>query len=129
MFLIGNILSSLITELEFTQLKWILIYGSKHGKYWFSQFFFYNNFKTIVSTEIKLWFFWIPRNNSNQIHLIPFLKLLFFLRKYTKSSIIRSNGAVPLSVFSWHVCVLIMHSFILAVKERRWEVVREPSSN
>ena len=33
MFLIGNILGNLITEMEFHELKWLLIYGSKHGKY------------------------------------------------------------------------------------------------
>ena len=32
MFLIGNILRNLTTALEFLKLKWLLIYGSKHGK-------------------------------------------------------------------------------------------------
>ena len=32
MFLIGNIPRNLITALEFHKLKWLMIYGSKHGK-------------------------------------------------------------------------------------------------
>ena len=32
-----------------------MIYGSKHGKYWFS-YIFHCNFTTMVSTEVKLWF-------------------------------------------------------------------------
>ena len=55
MFLIGNILMNLITALEFPQLQWLLIYGSKHVIYLFSHNF-YCNFKTVVSTEIKLIF-------------------------------------------------------------------------
>ena len=34
---------------------WLLIYGSKHRKYWFTHVF-HCNFTTIVSTEVKLWF-------------------------------------------------------------------------
>ena len=32
-----------------------MIYGSKHGKYWFLHIF-HCNFTTMVSTEVKLWF-------------------------------------------------------------------------
>ena len=32
-----------------------MIYGSKHGKYWFPHIF-YCNFTTMVSTKVKLWF-------------------------------------------------------------------------
>ena len=32
-----------------------MIYGSKHGKYWFSHIFLCN-FTTMASTEVKLWF-------------------------------------------------------------------------
>ena len=55
MFLIGNISRNLITALEFHSLKYLLIYGSKHGKYWFSHMFYYN-FTTMVSTEGNLLF-------------------------------------------------------------------------
>ena len=49
MFLKGNILRNLTSALEFHWLKWLLIYGSKHGKYWFSHIV-YNDFTTMVST-------------------------------------------------------------------------------
>ena len=39
MFLIGNIPGNLITALEFHQLKWLLIYGSKYGNIDFRSFF------------------------------------------------------------------------------------------
>ena len=55
MFLIGNIVRNLITALEFPQLNWFLFYGSKQGNIDFHSFF-YCNFKTIVSTEIDLYF-------------------------------------------------------------------------
>ena len=55
LYFIGNISGKLITVLEFHWLKWLLIYGSKHGKYWFSHIF-HCNFTTMVSTEAKLWF-------------------------------------------------------------------------
>ena len=55
MFLIGNIPGNLITEPEFHLLKWLLIYGSKHGKYWFLHIF-HCNFTTMASTEVKLRF-------------------------------------------------------------------------
>ena len=32
-----------------------MVYGSKHGKYWFS-LIFYRHFTAMVSTEVKLWF-------------------------------------------------------------------------
>ena len=55
MFLINNIPKNLITELKFHYVKWLLIYGWKHGKYWFSQIV-YCNFTTMVCAEAKLWF-------------------------------------------------------------------------
>ena len=55
MFLIGNIPGNLITALEFHLLKWLLIYGSKRVKYWFSHIF-HCNFTTMAFTEVKLWF-------------------------------------------------------------------------
>ena len=55
MILIGNILRNLTTAREFHYLKWLLIYGSKYGKYWFSHIV-HSNFTTMVSTETKLWF-------------------------------------------------------------------------
>ena len=39
--------------------------------------------------------FWVPWNISDQIHRILCPKLLYFLRKCTKSSKIRPRGAVP----------------------------------
>ena len=56
MFLIGHIPRNLTTALEFHKLKWLLSYGSKHEKYWFSYICYYN-FTTMDSTEVKLWFF------------------------------------------------------------------------
>ena len=55
MFLIGDIPRNLITALEFHYFKWLLIYGSKRGKYWFLHIF-YCNITAMVSTEVKLWF-------------------------------------------------------------------------
>ena len=55
MFFVGNILRNLPTALEFHYHKWLLIYGSKRGKCWFSHIV-YSSFTTMVSTEIKLWF-------------------------------------------------------------------------
>ena len=54
-FLIGNIPGNLLTALEFHKLKWLLIYSSKHEKYWFSHIF-HCNFTTMASTEVKLLF-------------------------------------------------------------------------
>ena len=75
MFLIGNISGNLITALKFHLLKWLLIYGSKHGKYWFSHIF-HCNFTTVVSTEVKLWFlsslehFWPdPKDTLSEVAL------------------------------------------------------------
>ena len=75
-----------------TELKWLLIYGSKHGKYWFSHIF-HCNFTTMVSTEVNC-DFWVPWNISDQIHRILCPKLLYFLRKCTKSSKIRPRPGV-----------------------------------
>ena len=68
----------------------------KHGKYWFSHIFFCN-FKTMVSTAIKLWFlsslehFWSdPIDNLS--------KVVFLLRKCTKSSKNKVGGSTPLSI-------------------------------
>ena len=55
MFLIVNIPRDLTTALGFHLLKWLLIYGSKHAKYWFSHIV-HCNFTTMVFTEINLWF-------------------------------------------------------------------------
>ena len=55
-FHIGSIPRNQITALEFHQLKWLLIHSSKHGKYWFSHIL-YSYLTTMVSTEVKLWFF------------------------------------------------------------------------
>ena len=50
-----NILRNVTTALEFHWLKWLLAYGSEHGKYWFSHIV-YSNFTTMfLSAEIKLW--------------------------------------------------------------------------
>ena len=46
--LIGNILRNLSTALTFYELKWLLIYRSKHGKYWFWHIF------TVVSQPWSL---------------------------------------------------------------------------
>ena len=46
MFLIGDISRNLITALKVYYLKWLLIYGSKHIKY----------FTKMASTEVKLRF-------------------------------------------------------------------------
>ena len=51
MFLTGNILRNLITALEFPQLKWSLIYGNTKNIDFHHSL---RNFKTMVSTEIKL---------------------------------------------------------------------------
>ena len=76
MFLIGNISGNQIIALEFHKLKWLLIYGSKHGKYWFSHIF-HCNFTTMVSTEVRLWFlsslehFWPdPQETLSEVALL-----------------------------------------------------------
>ena len=66
-------------------------------KYLFSHTF-YCNFTTMVSAEIKVWFL-SSLEHCNQIHRILCQKLLYILRKFTKSSKMRSWGAVPLNNF------------------------------
>ena len=52
MFLIGNILRNLTTALEFHWLKWLLTYGSKHGKLWFSHIKQTNIYHSLVKRRI-----------------------------------------------------------------------------
>ena len=51
--------------------------------------------------------FLVPWNISNQIHWILCPKWLYFLRKYTKSSKIRSRGAVPLKGWFARITLLL----------------------
>ena len=90
MFLIGNISKNLITALEFHQLKWLLIYGSKHVKYWFSHSF------TVTLQQLSLLNIWVSWIISGQIRRILCPMLLYFLRKCIKSSKIRPGVLYPL---------------------------------
>ena len=107
MFHIGDIPRNLTTSLECHYLKWLLIYGSNHGRYWFSHIVC-SPFTSMVCTEIKLWFL-APSNISEQIHWILCPKLLYFLRKYTKSSKIRSRCAEPLKM-TWRTIFSLYHN-------------------
>ena len=73
MFLRCNILRNLTTALEFHKLKWLLIYDSKHGKYW--------NFEFLGTFLIR---------STDSLS-----KIALFFDKYTKSSKIGARGAVP----------------------------------
>ena len=117
-FLIGNIPRNLITALEFHELKWLLIYGSKHRKYWFSHFF-YCSFTTVDFTEVKLWVF-----EFLGIFLTRFIgyfaqSCFIFLRKCTKSLKIRPKGAVPLNVklFNTHYLYTVFGVFLLDAQQ------------
>ena len=82
-----------------------MIYGSEHGKYWFSRIV-YNNFTTMVSTENVI--FQFIGTSYNQIHWILRPKLLYFLRKCKN---VRTHVVIDLWIKTWKI--LIFTHFVL----------------
>ena len=109
MFLIGGIPKNIITALEFHSLNWLFIYGSKHRKYWFRhKFYLYlHNNGLHWGTTVNIFEF--LGNITDQIHTILCPKLPAAVRKCSKSSKIRTMGAVPLKrIIQSSICNIIL---------------------
>ena len=103
-----------------------MIYGLKHGKYWFSHIF-YSSFAPLDSTKIKLQFSSFLEQ-SNQIHWIFCKKSLSFFRKYTNSSKIRSRGAVHTQSNLYSICYPDF-VFVLMIKRKNHVNLEDEAGN
>ena len=113
MFLISNILRNLITTLEFPQLKWLLIFESKHVNIDFHTFLLQLQNQILYWNKTDKTDFWVPWNISNQIHLIQCPKLLYRfekIHKVFKSKVLGCSTPLTPMQFCWEPLISYKNS-------------------